>query len=104
MFSVKRRGLSVTLSGVKTGLVLVGVLLLVGCGSGDKDESLPATYEEAINELVCFNPGTTFEEMDREARAFAAQKNLSIDEVARKSVMEARENVSVDGAFGVPCR
>lgn len=104
MSSVKRRGLSATLSGVKSGLVLIGALLLVGCGSGDKGESVPATYEDAINELVCFNPGTTFEEMDRETRAFAEQENLSIDEVARNGVMQAREYVSVDGEYGVPCR
>ncbi|MET4612389.1 hypothetical protein ABIC28_003381 [Rhodococcus sp. PvR044] len=84
--------------------VLVVPLLVTGCGDERAEHPRPATYEEAINELVCFNPGTTFEEMDRNAREFAQEQGLSVEEVAQNGVMEARENVSVDGEFGKPCR
>ncbi len=79
------------------------LLFTIACGNTNNDTA-PATYEDAINEMVCFNPGTTFEEMDAETRAYAEEQGLSPEDVARDLVLGARENISIDGEFGKPCR
>lgn|GEM_PF-4475457 len=88
---------------LRTSVCALSILLFaVACG--DRNDDAPAIYEDAINEMVCFNPGTTFEEMDAETRAYAEQQGLSAEDVARDVVLGAREVISVDGEFGRPCR
>ncbi|MFZ2528662.1 MAG: hypothetical protein WAX14_13585 [Rhodococcus sp. (in: high G+C Gram-positive bacteria)] len=76
-------------------------LFTAACGD---TAAAPATYDDAIDELVCSNPGTTFEDMDAETCAYAERQNMPPEDVAREAVPGEREEISVDGEFGGPCR
>lgn len=79
------------------------LLFVVACGDTGSDAA-PPTYEDAIDEMVCFNPGTTFEEMEAKTRAYAEEQGLPPEDVARDLVLDAREKISIDGEFGKRCR
>ncbi|MFC9519013.1 hypothetical protein ACFTSD_25055 [Nocardiaceae bacterium NPDC056970] len=89
--------------GMGIGALALALALTACGGSDDTEQPSTPSYEDMITELACFNPGTTYDEMDAAMREAARELDTPLETVTHSSVLQSREYISIDGKYGKPC-